>query len=241
MATTTVNVPFPTNIDFDGIGGQPAVCAVQPIGASVTQTGEIRVSGNVYASNVVSGNVQVGTLGTADADAENWIQQAAAAKTPLVIQFKSSPTDNGFELQDSSGNVLWALSPLGHSLPLAGSSMTDATLLSSTALVDLNTATATSLFTCPTGKSCVVTRVRVRLASTSLTTASISFGWNSTSFNDVIADATHTELTGNTLYTDLVPKAGAKVGTSTGVFKVIANTQQGSAATCTIDMFGSLF
>jgi len=114
-------------------------------------------------------------------------------------------------------------------------------LLSTTASVNMNTATATTLFTCPTGKSCVVTRVAVRNASTSLTTASYSFGWNSASFNDVIANATHTELTGNTLYTVLLAKTGATVGTSTGTFKVLMNTLQGGAATTTIDVFGYYF
>lgn len=114
-------------------------------------------------------------------------------------------------------------------------------LLASTGSVNMNTATATTLYTCATGKSCVITRVVVRNASTSLTTASYSFGWTSTAFNDVIANATHTELTGATLYTVLAAKTGAKLGTSTGTFKVLMNTLQGSAATTTMDVFGYVF
>lgn len=113
--------------------------------------------------------------------------------------------------------------------------------LSSTASVNLNTATATTLYTCPTGKSCVVTKVIMRNASTSLTLASVSFGWNSASFNNVIANATHTELTGSTLYTVLDPKIGATVGLTTGVLKVLCNTLQGGAATATIEVFGYTF
>lgn len=115
------------------------------------------------------------------------------------------------------------------------------TLLSSTSSVDMNTATATTLFTVPTGKSCVVTHVVVRNASTSLTTASYSFGFNSASFNDVIANATHTELTGATLYTVLSAKTGATRGVAADLFKVLMNTLQGGAATTTIDVFGYLF
>lgn len=114
-------------------------------------------------------------------------------------------------------------------------------LLASNALVDLNTATASTLYTVPTGKSVIITRVIMRLASTSLSTASISFGFNSTSFNDVIANAAHTELTGATLYTVLVPKIGATIGTTAGLLKVLCNTLQGGAATCTIDVYGRLF
>lgn len=113
--------------------------------------------------------------------------------------------------------------------------------LSTTAAVDMNTATATTLFTCPTGKSCVITKIVVRNASTSLTTASYSFGWTSAAFNDVVATATHTELTGATLYTVLSAKVGSTLGTSTGTFKVLNNVLQGGAATTTMDVFGYVF
>lgn len=115
------------------------------------------------------------------------------------------------------------------------------TLLGSTASVDMNTATATTLYTVPPGKSCIISHVVVRAASTSLTTASYSFGFNSASFNDVIANATHTELTGSTLYTILSAKAGATRGAAGDAFKVLMNTLQGGAATTTIDVFGYLF
>jgi hypothetical protein len=114
-------------------------------------------------------------------------------------------------------------------------------LLSTTTAVDMNTATPTTLYTCPSGKNCVITRVIVSNASTSLTTASYSFGWTSAAYADVIVDATHTELTGATLYTVLVPKAGALLGTSTGTFKVLMNTLQGGAATARIDVLGFVY
>jgi hypothetical protein len=115
------------------------------------------------------------------------------------------------------------------------------TLLSSTAAVDMNSAVATTLYTCPTGKSCVITSVVVRNASTSLTTASYSFGWTTAAFADVIANAAHTELVDATVYTKIQPKTGATLGTSTGTFKVLMNTLQGGAATTTIDVFGYVF
>lgn len=125
---------------------------------------------------------------------------------------------------------------------LALGSLTGAeTKLSTTAAVNLNQDPETNLYTVPSGKSCLITRVIIRLASTSLTTASIAFGFNAATDNDVIATATHTELTGNTLFTILIPKTGAKVGTSTGVFSAICTIKQGGAATCTIDTFGILF
>lgn len=107
--------------------------------------------------------------------------------------------------------------------------------------VDMNTATPTALYTVPTGRSCIITKVVVRAASTSLTTASYSFGFNSATFNNVVADATHTELTGSTLYTALAAKTGATRGAAADVFKVLMNTLQGGAATTTMDVFGYLF
>lgn len=114
-------------------------------------------------------------------------------------------------------------------------------LLASTVAVDMNTATATTLFTVPVGVSCIPTHIVVRNASTSLTTASYSFGFNSAAFNNLIANATHTELTGATLYTVLIVIVGAKVGVAGDTLKVLMNTLQGGAATTTIDVYGYLF
>lgn len=112
--------------------------------------------------------------------------------------------------------------------------------MSSTDSVDLNTATKTTLFTVPAGKTLVVTKIIVRNASASLTTASFSFGYNANA-DDVVATATHTELTGNTLYTKIEPKAGAIIGNAADVFGVKCTILQGSAATVTISVFGYFF
>jgi hypothetical protein len=115
------------------------------------------------------------------------------------------------------------------------------TLLATVPAVNLNTATPTTLYTVPVGKSCVVTRFVLRLASTSLSTVSLSIGWTGAAYNDLLADATHTELTGNTLYTILVPKVGSLVGVAAAVMKLLCNILQGVAATCTVDVYGYLF
>lgn len=114
------------------------------------------------------------------------------------------------------------------------------TLLITRDSVDLNTAVATSLYTVPADNIAVITRIVLRNASTSLTTASISFGFNSAAFNNIVANATHTELTGPTLYTVLIPKTGATRGVAADILKVLANTLQGGAATVSIDVFGYL-
>lgn len=131
--------------------------------------------------------------------------------------------------------------PVSNSNGGTGSTLGADTVLSTTAGVDLNTATATTLYTCPAASTCAITKVLITAASTSLTTASISFGWNSAAFDNVIANATHTELTGATLYTVLNAKAGATLGAAAGTFRVLPNTLQGGAATVTVKVFGYVY
>lgn len=115
------------------------------------------------------------------------------------------------------------------------------TLLASVSGVDLNTATPTALYTVPTGFYCVIDHMRVRAASTSLTTASASSGFNSAAYNDVIADGAMTELTASDLHKKRDAKAGAKIGAAGNVLYWQNNTLQGAAATATVDVFGYLF
>lgn len=106
--------------------------------------------------------------------------------------------------------------------------------------VDMNTATPTLLFTCPFGRRCNITKVVIRNPDTSIGTASYSFGWNSAAFNDVIATATHAELTGPTLYTVLFPKVGARRGVAGDEFKVLMNTLNGVLSHTDMDVYGEL-
>jgi len=175
---------------------------------------------------------------------------APSTPAPGVTNTWTDSTDKNLKAKDDAGVITVTAKPLTAVDGLVVSGMSSAGVfttgiaearLSTTPGVDMNTATPTTLYTCPSGRSCVITKVVVRNASTSLTTASYSFGWASAAFNDVIADATHTELTGATLYTRLDAKAGATLGTATGTFKVLMNTLQGGAATTTIDVFGYTF
>jgi hypothetical protein len=109
------------------------------------------------------------------------------------------------------------------------------------ASVNMNTATAVTLYTVPAGRTCVITKLVYRAPSTSLTTVSWSVGFNSTPFDNVLANATHTELTGSGLYTVLVPKIGAALGAAAGVLKHKNNTLQGGAATAQCDVYGYLY
>lgn len=97
-----------------------------------------------------------------------------------------------------------------------------------------------TLYTVPTGKSCIISHVVIRAASTDIDTAEYGLGFNANA-DDVIAAAAHTELTGATLYTILDAKAGAVRGAAADVFGVKVTVEQGAAATITVDVFGYLF
>ncbi len=249
MATTTVNTPELSTTNFDGLQGSPAVVALWPVaGTAPVQTGQISVSGAITAvgaitgSNLVTGNVQVGTLAGADADAENWIEQASTTKTALVLQAKASATDSVVEVQNSSAGVLWAVSPLGLIRSAGLTNPSNEMLLSSTAL-DMNASngTETTLYTVPSGLTMVPTKVVLRNASTSLTTASWSVGFNAGTDNDFRANATSTGVTGSTLaYIYYGITTGVKVGAAAAVFALKLNSQQGGACTATMDLFGYL-
>lgn len=113
-------------------------------------------------------------------------------------------------------------------------------LLATVAGVDMNTATPTTLYTVPTGKTAVITKVVVRNASTSLTTVSTSWGWNSASFNDWETTLVLTALTTSANFRIIPPLNGAKIGTTGQAFKALNNILQGGAATTTMDVFGYL-
>ena len=106
--------------------------------------------------------------------------------------------------------------------------------------VDLNVTTKTTIYTVPTGKTLIVTKVVIRNASASLTTANYALGFNANA-DDVVTGATHTELTGSTLFSILNAKAGAIRGAAADVFGLKCSVAQGGAATVTVDVFGYLF
>jgi hypothetical protein len=103
--------------------------------------------------------------------------------------------------------------------------------------VNLNVTTKTSIFAVEADHICFITHVVIRDASASLTTASFGLGFNANA-DDVVASATHTELTGSTLYTVLVAKAGAKLGVAADQFGLKCSIAQGSAATVDVEVFG---
>lgn len=108
--------------------------------------------------------------------------------------------------------------------------------------LNMNSIANNDLFRVPDGPAgnifCVVTRMVFRNASISLSTASWSLGFNSATYDNVLADATHTELTGTAVYTVAPAKNGATHGVSNDRLYLRVNTAQGAAATMDCDVYG---
>lgn len=109
----------------------------------------------------------------------------------------------------------------------------------STTSVNLNVTTKTTLYTVPASKVAYITKVVVRDASTSLTTAEFGVGYDANG-TDVIGNAAHTGLTGPTLYEIIPAKVGALEGAAAAVLGLKCGTAQGAAATAVVDVFGYL-
>jgi hypothetical protein len=160
---------------------------------------------------------------------------------PVAFKFIVNEAGDGYVLSfDPDFNNLYPSNPatITPGLPLTLSPLLGATLLDTVDLVNLNTATAQTLYTCPAGVITIPTLFVIYNASVSLTTNSFSIGWNSTAFDNVYADDTHTELTTNLLYSLLFPKDGASQGVAADVLKLKNNILQGAAATCSIATYG---
>ena len=113
-------------------------------------------------------------------------------------------------------------------------------LLAKDVAVNFNTTDKQTLFTAPaTISHAIITRVITKESSGNLTTAVFGFGWDS-SAADVVTAATHTELTGATLYSEDAAKVGSALGAASGVFGIKCSTAQGAAMTGKVDVFGYL-
>ena len=115
-------------------------------------------------------------------------------------------------------------------------------LLASIDDIDLNDADETVLFTVPAGRGCIITKVIMRNATGAglPVGASISFGFNAGTSNDVIADAVYV-LTAATKYIIIPAKDDAERGVAEGLFALNVNIAEGAVMTVTIDVFGYLY
>lgn len=107
--------------------------------------------------------------------------------------------------------------------------------------VDLNAVAETALFICPAGKSCIITKVVLFNPSNPVTTASISFGWNTAQADDVIANAVRALTAAITNYEIIPAKSDAIRGDELETFKVDVQTVEGGALTGDFAVFGFLY
>lgn len=116
-------------------------------------------------------------------------------------------------------------------------------LLSTTTGVNWNVGTKSTLYTVPTGKTAIFTRVVVRSPSVNMTTASCGFGRDAGAA-DYSATSLRTGLAAANNYVEIFPLTGAATAAVAGAagdtFGTLCTILQGAAATVTIDVFGYL-
>lgn len=211
--------------------------------------------GTSAAAAVVAGFAcKAASSGEAVTLVRNVLMRYAASMTPGTAYYLSGSVAGGLDTvastygiapiaraYDATRLILLAPEPPGLPTTLTsnGGSVAESKL-ATVAGVNLNVTTKTTLYTVPASKVCVVTKVVLRGASTSLTTASFGVGYDANA-TDVVADATHTGLTGPTLYEKVAPKVGALLGTAAAVLGLKCSTAQGAAATVDVDVFGYLY
>lgn len=123
-------------------------------------------------------------------------------------------------------------------------------LLASVPGVNLNTTDPTTLYTCPVGKSCIVLWAVMRNASVDIAVIATEFFFavNAVDWSKIRLD--HTKMTTANVYVPIFPGTNALVPDVAFVPSVLSagqifdcriQTEFGSAATITVDVYGYLF
>ena len=249
-AAASSNRGFPTAPSGSGAGG----VLLNPTGA---QVGNPNINGNLNVSLGISGNSFAGNIFYMAATAPyTWVGRARmySMADGHVNLTNSNATDfDRLVLGPTSTSGFPALRKTSAASieARAGDNSATAYLVSNGGAqwegklgtvtgVDLNSTAKQTLITVPAGKTAVVTKVILRNASTSLTTASCGFGFDAGGSNVVVA-ATHTELTDATSYTMLAAKVGSGLGTGGATFGIKCGTAQGATATADVDVYGAFY
>ena len=106
--------------------------------------------------------------------------------------------------------------------------------------VDLNITTKQTLYTVPTGRSCIITKVVQRDASAAVTTATGSYGFNAGASDVIALFNVFTNMTATTVYDPKTVVGPATKGASANTFGFKATTAEGAARTMVVDVFGYL-
>lgn len=240
--TGTAHMPW-FGVTTDAVTGV-AVLAVNDTSSSTTTSAvnsgptQNGTTGSLYAGNLATFNSNYGLtlengggVHITSASYTCWTNSSSKARgstKPFNVCISEDGTSTGhLQLYDDTagafvgdfGTLLWKTVPS----------------------VDFNVGTKTTLITVPTGRTLVVDHIFIRNPSTSLTTASCSFGQDA-SAADWSSTATHTGLTGSTKYDKISgPTSTATTAAATAAFGVKCTILQGGAATVTIDLYYYLF
>lgn len=158
-------------------------------------------------------------------------------------------------IKETSGPTTLSIGavPDGTFLERSGSTVVGASaeMLLATTILSLNTSTKQTLYTVPTGKSAIITKIIARSASVDLSggvTTALSFGFNAGASDWTSANNFDTtKLTNSTLF-KVMPQNyagadnfGSVIGTAAQIFGAKTDAAFGSAATVVIMVYGNLF
>lgn len=105
--------------------------------------------------------------------------------------------------------------------------------------IDAKTTGTTNIYTVPTGKTFVVTKIVVRVTAATSITVGATYGFGIAANEDDIVASAVVALTANNTYAVLLPKTGAVIGQSTNVIKIgIDGAATGTSQTLAVDLFG---
>ncbi len=121
---------------------------------------------------------------------------------------------------------------------VAGKIYTSIDNIATTKNINLNATGLTNLLRVPNGKSLVITDVILRGSSGDLTTASFSVGFNSATYDNIVANTVHSTIATASDYKILSIKNPAVIGTPGQILKLNVQTPEGVVFTIKIDIIG---
>lgn len=227
---------------------------------------QAREAGRAEATQLLGafGQPLVGDVGSADPLVTPITQGgtvtsfSAGDLSPLFTTTEATPTTTpalSFAQIVQNANLLYAgptsgvaANPTFRVLNALDTQLVAETMLASVSL-NLNTNTKQSLYTVPTGKSAIITKVIARSPSVDLSggaTTNLSFGFNAGANDWANATLGTALLTASTLFLVLSQEfalggSPSTIGASTRTFSAITDAAFGSAATVQIEVFGHLF
>jgi len=164
---------------------------------------------------------------------------AATAGASLTLSGGDATTTGAGGILNLTGGA----SPTGTPGTVQVNSLPLPSVLSTTTGVNLDTVSTDALYTVPTGRSAIITEVRIRLTTATAPggDAVVSVGTNASTFDDIIAATTLTGLNLTTEVFAIITPGLSHIGAAAEVITFQIDTADtGTTVTATVDLIGYL-